>query len=152
VHIAFYRQPNELDFAHVLVHESTHGFLHRYRSPVNIPSWANEGLAEVVASEMVPRPGLTMSAAADAKADLQARHTVEKFFESDHIVAWQYPVARTLTAFMIQQSKKGYVEFINGIKDGLKWDEALKQKYGVSSEQLVRAYGISMGVADLKFE
>src|SRR5439155_16729633 len=45
VHIAFYRQPNDLDFAHVLVHESTHGFLHRYRSPVDIPSWANEGLA-----------------------------------------------------------------------------------------------------------
>ena len=53
---------------------------------------------------------------------------------------------------MIQQSKKGYVEFINGMKDGLRWDEALKQKYGVTTEQLVRAYGISMGVPDLKFE
>jgi hypothetical protein len=152
VHIAFYRQPNDLDFAHVLVHESTHGFLHRYRSPNDIPSWANEGLAEVVASELVPRPGLTMSSTADAKSDLQARHSLEKFFDADHIVAWQYPVARTLTAFMIQQSKQGYVEFINGMKDGLRWDEALKQKYGVTTEQLVHAYGISMGVADLKFE
>jgi hypothetical protein len=126
--------------------------LHRYRSPVDIPSWANEGLAEAIASELVPRPGLTMSSAADAKADLQSRKTLDKFFEADHIVAWQYPVARTLTEFMIRQSKKGYVEFINGVKDGLRWDEAMKQKYGVTVDQLVRAYGISMGVADLKFE
>ena len=152
VHIAFYRQPNDLDFAHVLVHESTHGFLHRYRSPVDIPSWANEGLAEVVATELVPRPGLTMSSTADAKADLQSRKTLDKFFEADHIVAWQYPVARTLSEFMIRQSKKGYVDFINGIKDGMRWDEALKQKYGVTPEQLVNAYGLSMGVQGLKAE
>ena len=152
VHIAFYRQPNDLDFAHVLVHESTHGFLHRYRSPVDIASWANEGLAEAIASELVPRPGLTMSSSADAKADLQSKKSLEKFFEADHIVAWQYPVSRTLCEFMIRQSKKGYVEFINGIKDGMRWDDALREKYGVTAEQLVRAYGISMGVPDLKFE
>jgi hypothetical protein len=152
VHIAFYRQPNDLDFAHVLVHESTHGFLHRYRSPETIPSWANEGLAEYVASKLVPRPGLNMSAAADAKADLQSRRSLENLFQVEHIVAWQYPVARTLTEFMIKQSAKGYPEFINGIKDGLRWDESLKQKYGVSPDQLVHAYGMSMGVPDLKFE
>jgi len=42
VHIAFYRQPKDLDFAHVLVHESVHGFIHRYRGPVHVPSWAND--------------------------------------------------------------------------------------------------------------
>ena len=106
----------------------------------------------MVASELVPQQGLTMSSTADAKADLQTRKSLEKFFDSDHIVAWQYPVARTLCEFMIRQSKQGYVEFINGIKDGLHWDAALKEKYGVTAEQLVHAYGISMGVADLKFE
>ncbi len=56
VHIAFYRQDNELNFAHVLVHESVHGFIHRYRSPVHITSWVNEGLAETIASDLVPDP------------------------------------------------------------------------------------------------
>ena len=51
---------------------------------------------------------------------------------------------------MIQQSKKGYVDFINGIKDGMPWDESMKTKYGVTPEQLVNAYGNSMGVAGLK--
>jgi len=152
VHIAFYRKPNDLDFAHILVHESTHGFLHRYRSPQRIPSWANEGLAEVIASEMVPRPGLTQSSTADAKSELQTRKSLERFFDDDHIVAWQYPVARTLCEFMIRQSKPGYVDFINGIKAGLTWEEAMKQKYGVTVQQLTTAYGTSMGVKDLRSE
>lgn len=152
VHIAFYRKPNDLDFAHVLVHESTHGFLHRYRSPVHIPSWANEGLAEVIASEMVPRAGLTQSSTAEAKSDLQTRKSLERFYDEDHIVAWQYPVARTLCEFMIRQNKQGYVDFINGIKDGQSWEDAMQQKYGVSVKQLTSAYGMAMGVKDLKSE
>jgi hypothetical protein len=150
VHIAFYRQPNEMDFAHVLVHESVHGFLHRYRSPLSIPSWINEGFAEVVASEMVPRVGLTQASTAQARQDLQTRRDLDKMFEEEHIVAWQYSVARTLAEFMIQQNRKGYVEFINGIKDGLSWEAALTQKYGVSLQQLVRAYGTFMGVPGLQ--
>src|SRR5678816_1538790 len=77
VHIAFYRQPNDLDFANVLVHESIHGFLHRYRSPVDVPSWANEGLAEAIAADMVNRKGLTQAATAEARNELQTRKTLE---------------------------------------------------------------------------
>jgi hypothetical protein len=150
VHIAFYRQANELDFAHVLVHESVHGFLHRYRSPVSIPSWINEGLAEVIASELVPRPSMTQAGTAQARQDLQTRRDLEKMFEEEHIVAWQYSVARTLSEFMISQNRKGYVEFANAIKDGMTWEDALTQKYGVSLEQLVRAYGNFMGVPGLQ--
>lgn len=150
VRIAFFRQPNDQDFAHVLVHESIHGFLHRYRSPVPIPSWANEGLAEAIAADMVPRHGITQAQAADARADLQSRKSVEDLFKSEQIVAWQYPVARTLTEFMIRQNKTGYADFINAIKDGAPWEEALQKQYGVTPEQLVSAYGQSMSVPGLK--
>ncbi len=51
---------------------------------------------------------------------------------------------------MIHQSSKGYVDFINGLKDGMKWDASKSDKYGVSPEQLVNSYGNSMGVAGLK--
>jgi hypothetical protein len=150
VHIAFYRQPADLDFAHVLVHESVHGFLHRYRSPVNVPSWANEGLAEAIASDMIVQKGVAQSSYSEARADLQQRKSLGKFFDAPHIVAWQYPVARTLCEFMIRSNKPGYVDFINGIKDGLDSEQALKDKYGVTVEQLVNAYGQSMGVAGLQ--
>jgi hypothetical protein len=150
VHIGFYRQPNDADFNHVLVHEAVHGFLHRYRSPVDIPSWANEGLADAIAFDMVKRLGIAQQTKTEAVQDLKQRGDLGDFFEMEHIVAWQYPVARTLCEFMITQNKKGYVDFINGIKDGLAWDESLKTHYGVTPEQLVSAYGISLNVRDLK--
>src|SRR4051794_21177718 len=72
VHIAFYRQPKDLDFAHVLVHESDRGFIHRYRGPVHIASWANEGLAEVIATELVPQPSESNRRTILAREYLQA--------------------------------------------------------------------------------
>ena len=146
VHIAFYRQPDELDFAHVLVHESVHGFLHRYKSPVNIPSWANEGLAEWIANELVRRPGRAQESHRYAKYVLQQHGSLGEFFEADHIVGWQYPVAEMLTTFMIERNKKGYVAFINGLKDGLAVEEALETKYKAPRDRVVDAFARAIGV------
>src|SRR5204863_2043789 len=55
--ISFFRSDDEQQFSHVLVHESVHGFIHRFRTPVQVPSWVNEGLAESIATELVPQPG-----------------------------------------------------------------------------------------------
>ena len=146
VYITFFRAPSDLDFAHTLVHETTHGFLFRYRSPVWIPSWANEGLAEVMAFELVPHAGLKQSSDAEARAELRRADAFKDFFESDHIEFFQYPIARSLSEFMIRQNKKGYVDFINAIKDGTSADEALRTKYGAARDVLVAAYKQSMGV------
>lgn len=150
VHIAFYKQADELAFAHVLVHESVHGFLHRFRAPPNVPSWANEGLAEVIASELVPRPGRSTESESRARSGLQLRGGLSGMLDGRHIEAWQYPVAETLCAFMIRQSKPRYVDFIVGIKEGLTWEQSLEQRYGTRRDRLVRAYGESLGIKGLK--
>ena len=150
VHIAFYRQADQLNFAHVLVHESVHGFIHRFRTPATVPSWANEGLAEVIATELVPRPGRPKEREAVARQSLQARGNLAgglgNLFEVRHIESWQYPVAETLCAYMIQQSKRRYVDFIMGIKDGLTWEQSLEQRYKAPRERLVAAYRASLGL------
>jgi cytochrome c553 len=146
VHIAFYRQPKDLDFAHVLVHESVHGFIHRYRGPVHIPSWANEGLAEVIATELVPQPSEANRRRIEARELLQLRGAGDRFFTSRQIDAWQYPVAEQFCSFMIQANKRGYVNFINGLKDGLSVDDAFEQKYGAPKDRVMAAYIESMGV------
>jgi len=147
VHIAFYRQPDERTFAHVLVHESVHGFLHRYKSPARIPTWANEGLAEVIAYELIPERGKQQQLMRFARDQIRNRGSLgDGFFSEDHIEAWQYPVAQTLCEFMIRENMKGYVNFINGIKDGMKWEQSLEQKYGAPRERLVPAYAESLGV------
>jgi hypothetical protein len=150
VHIAFYKEDRELSFAHILVHESVHGFLHRYRSPVHVPSWANEGLAEVIASELVPDPSRNngrISAARDAIK--KHGNNLGDFFHLRQIEEWQYPVAETLCDYMIMQSKKNYVDFINGIKDGLEWDESLNKQYKAPLDRLLPAYGVWVGVKGL---
>jgi hypothetical protein len=146
VHIAFYRQPDELTFAHVLVHESVHGFIHRFRTPATVPSWANEGLAEVIAAELVPQNGRAKQREALAREALRNRPQLGGMVEQKHIEAWQYPVAETLCAFMIQQNKRNYVEFITGIKDGLTWEQSLEQRYKAPRDRLVAAYRQSLGL------
>lgn len=148
--IAFYRQPQELEFAHVLVHESVHGFVHRYRSRVYVPSWANEGLAEVIATDLVPQRGRRDMMRTLAREGLQQHNnSMGDFFTAQHIAGWQYPVAQMLCEFMITAGKKNYVDFINGIKDGLSWDDALSERFQAPVERLVAVFGQTLGLKKL---
>jgi hypothetical protein len=149
VFITFFRSDPPMQFARTLVHEATHGFLFRYRARPRIPSWANEGLAEVMEFELVPQAGVRQAADAAARVELRKAGAMKDFFDGEQIAFPQYPIARTLTEFMIRRNKRGYVDFINGIKDGLSAEEALKAKYGMSVEELVPAYGQAMGVPTL---
>lgn len=146
VHIAFYRQADPLTFAHVLVHESVHGFIHRFRSPAVVPSWANEGLAEVIATELVPRPGRPRERELMARQGLQTRGALGGMLDARHIESWQYPVAETLCSYMIQQDRRRYVDFIVGIKEGLTWEASLEQRYQAPRDRLVAGYRGSLGL------
>jgi len=151
VRVAFYREDDELSFAHVLVHESVHGFVHRYRGMPHITSWVNEGLAEAIAGELVPQRGRASSVTIQAREQIQRHHNdLGNFFTTDHIEDWQYPVAEKLTAFMILQSKQNYVAFINGMKDGQDWRESLEKNYKAPLERLVPAYGQWLGIRGLR--
>lgn len=146
VRIAFYRQPDELGFATVLVHESTHGFIHRYRSPVHVLSWVNEGLAEWVSYELIPTSPWKRGRVMQAKQELSKRGGLGGFFDAKNIEPWQYGPAYTLTDFMIRQSGPKYVAFFNAIKDGEPWEQALETKYGVKLDRLLDAYRMSLGI------
>ena len=68
--------------------------------------------------------------------------------DARHIDGWAYPVAETLCAYMIGQNKRNYVDFINGIKDGLTWEKSLEQRYKAPRDRLARAYRASLGLKD----
>ena len=146
VHIAFYRQKTDLDFAHVLVHESVHGFVHRYRSPARVPSWANEGLAETIASELVPQPTRAVRVQGEARQFLTQRGMGEDFFIAKHIAGWQYPIAESLCTYMIAQNKAAYVKFINAVKDGMEAEQAIDKAYGAPEPRLVSFFFEAMKV------
>ncbi|MEM7577256.1 MAG: hypothetical protein AAF328_07245 [Planctomycetota bacterium] len=152
--VAFYRQPNTLDFAHVLVHEAVHAFVHRYRSHPFIPSWVNEGLAEHIAHKLVQNRGFGQSNFAsnehDARRWLRHYGSMRGMFNARPIAGWQYPVAGQLCGFMIAQSPKRYKAFIDALKDGKPWSVALVEDYGITPERLAEAFGESIDVRDLR--
>lgn len=146
VHIAFYRQPDEIEFAHVLVHESVHGFIHRYKTPHDVPVWANEGLAEWIATQLVPRKGGAKQIHATTRMILQRFGGAGGLLEASGLNGWQYPVAEMLTTFMIERNRKGYVEFVKAMKDGMDWKEALATHYKSTPQQLMHDFGRAIGV------
>ncbi len=152
--VAFYRQENTLNFAHVLVHESVHAFVHRYRSHPFIPSWINEGLAEHIAYKLVDSRGFGESDWAQQAEYMRRRlrqlDSLQGMLDLPHIQGWQYPVASELCAFMIRQSPTRYRDFINAIKDGKHWQQALREDYGIDRDQLVRAFGDAIGARNLR--
>lgn len=147
VHMAFYRYPSDSQFNHLLAHETVHGFLHRYRSPVYVVSWVNEGLADSLASELVPNKRRNKMTRGLVRAGLdQHGCALGDFFTARQIDGWQYPIAETLCGWMIHHNSHGYLDFINGIKDGQTWEISLKRNFAMTSEQLSSDYGKTMEV------
>ncbi|QDU72109.1 hypothetical protein [Mucisphaera calidilacus] len=151
VKVSFYRQGNEHDFAYVLVHETVHAFLHRYESPALIANWVNEGLAELIASEMVGGSDLDEARwSASTWPILRRYRSLNGMMWAANIEGWQYGAAHRLTEFMVRQDRKRYGAFIGGMKSGLSWEESLQDRYGSSVQRLVGAWGASLGLSDLR--
>lgn len=149
VHITFYRQSNPFRFAHVLVHEAVHGFLHRYRSPARIPSWLNEGLADTIARELVPEDRTVDHRQRLAVNTLRRRAPIGDFFETPQIEPWQYGLASDLTEFMLRHDKARYVQLIDGIKAGKTWRESLADSFDATPRQLIATWAASHDLDDV---
>jgi len=141
-------------FGVVLVHETSHGFIHGYKTPVRVPSWVNEGMAEVIASIMVPT---SKGVEHKEKKFLKALQSVpeprlgdEFFVVDDNIPFNRYGGASSMTRFLLQTDPRNYVRFINLLKEGMPWEEALANSYGATKSQLVASYGRWLGIPNLR--
>ncbi len=137
-------------FGGVLVHETTHGFNHRYKSPQRLPSWLDEGIADWAAIAVVRGNRGARNRVRDAV--LQARKLGSlggDFFTADQIAGWQYGIAAGMTDFLLKTNSKAFRELIDGIKSGKKWEDALQESYGVTPAELTAQFGMSVGIPGL---
>lgn len=150
--ISCYRGDRPADFAKMLVHETSHGFIHRYRTPVHPPSWINEGMADWIAARLVPTSRSV--AYRESKALQTMRQTGSMggglFKPRGNIEGWQYGVASSMTNFLINQDSAAYTRFIQGIKEGLSWQDSLKEHYQATPEEMIAGYGRAIGVPNLR--
>lgn len=151
--IAVYQGSDADYFGTVLVHETSHGFIHCYKTPVRVPSWVNEGMAEVIAAKMVPTSkGVQRKEEkflTAMRSSPQPRLGEAFFAVDDNIPFDRYGGATSMTRFLIQTDQQKYVRYINLLKEGVPWEEAMQTSYNASKQQLVLAYGQWIGVPHL---
>lgn len=147
-----YRGDNPVFFAALLVHETSHGFLHRIRSSGRIPVWMNEGLAEWISQVVVPQSDHVQGRFAEALPILRMQGSLGGDFldDSGRIESWQYGAAAMLTQFLISNDANAYRAMITAIKEGYTWQEALDVTYGLKPEELATAFGRAIGVPALR--
>jgi len=139
-------------FAVILVHETSHGFLHRMRSSGDIPPWMNEGIADWIAAIVVPQSDHIANRMAEAIPRIRATGSLGGDFLDDDgtIDRWQYGVAATVTQYLVSTDANAYRALITGIKEGYSWQEALELTYGATSAELAAAYGRQIGIPNLR--
>jgi len=149
--ISFHAGQDPLYLAGVIVHETTHGFIHRYKSPIIIPNWLNEGIADWVAMTVVRGDsGVRRKIKAGIERARQTGSLGPNFFTADNIAAEQYGLASAMVDFLLRLKPKAFRDLIDSIKSGQKWDVALKKTYGLTPEELTHQFGLSIGVPNLQ--
>lgn len=150
--IGCYRGKDFNYFAQVLVHETSHGFVHRYFSSARVPTWINEGMADWIANAVVPKARQIRDKQAKAIARMRTTRSLGgNFFVDGGIESWQYGVASHITEFMLRGGNGlKYRSFIEDIKKGYTWQESLKRNYGVDHRGLVTLYGRSLRIPNLQ--
>ena len=148
--MACYRGDDAPAFAHMLVHETSHGFNHRWISPERLPNWLNEGIAEWVGTKVVPGSAQVPLKEAEALEFMRRTGTLgQDFLSRPNIDAVQYGMASSLVKFLARDLKK-FAAFVQGIKEGVPVEESLQAAYKASLADLIKAYGAAVGVPHLK--
>lgn len=148
--LSCYMGDDPLRFEHVLVHEMSHGFIHRYKTPVTVPSWLNEGIAEYVGRTLVPKSkrvdeyiGISLQL-----ARATGRLGDDLFAEDHPLDAEEYGAGAALVIFMLKDPDR-FVQLFEGVKGGLPTEEALGRAFGSDFRGLVQAYGRTVGMPRL---
>jgi len=150
--VVVYRGDDPAFFGAVLVHETTHGFNHRYRSNVNLPNWVDEGIADFVAGSVVRASQETSRRQQEAAQTLRASRSLGgNFFANNaQLDRWQYGAASSLVHLMVQRDPNLFRAFLVAIKEGYRWPDALDLTYGLKPEELLALYAQSIGTPGLQ--
>lgn len=148
--ISCYRGNDPNDFGQMLVHETSHGFIHRYKTKAQLPNWVDEGMADLIGAEMVPASNVVRNRELKAVEQLTGQRSLGGMLKAERIEGWQYGVASNLNRFLLQSNRQDYVRFIESLKDGMKWEDALREAYRATPEELLMEYGRRIDVPDLR--
>lgn len=123
-------------FYELIIHESTHAFLNRYKTNKLPPVWVHEGLAEYMAAALVPNSVARERFASATRIAISQKKDVSAIFKGVK-GAFEYGIAQSVTRYLILKDTKAYLKFIDLLKEGKSDDDALQEAYKLTKEQLV---------------
>ncbi len=127
-------------FHEIFTHETTHGFVNRYLSPRPIPGWVSEGVADFMASTLAPNSMAAIKCEKAEKEVVDNGADGSKVFKGVELNSFDYGVSQSIVRFMVAKSSKKFTRFITLMKKGKTEDEALKEAYGCTHEELYEAW------------
>jgi hypothetical protein len=150
--VGCYRGKDPTYLAQVLVHETTHGYLHRFMSSARVPSWLNEGIAEWVSAMVVTRSRVPQIRQRKAIDRLKQTGQIGQQFFGSRIESWHYGVASRITDSLIKANPEAFRWWVVSIKEGIDWQQGLRLAFGYSPPGLMQAYGRSVGVPQIQIQ
>lgn len=146
--LCFYRSKDEPLFLLTLAHEAVHAIAHRVKSPANLPTWANEGLADFLAAQVFPRANKPSEQWQQARTFAQQKQNdLSKLIRRNYRDgSWPgddgmgYPVSHMLTRYLVKRDEAAYRAWFADVKEGKSWREALEARYGAKVEALLAAF------------
>lgn len=127
-------------FAHVLVHETSHGFVHRYLSSARAPSWLDEGMSDWLAGKIVKSDLNTREQQRSAQI-INAQGGIGNLLTVPRISSEQYGASSAMVEILLARNKgTQFRDFFIAIKEGADADEALKDNFGLSYQELALIY------------
>ena len=146
VFVSFFRQPRTEIFGAVLIHETTHGFMHRYRTPMRLPTWANEGIADYMASILFESSTVDLIRRRPGTRWIRRGGDINEVFDMSYVDGtWPgeeeigYAVGYLVVDLMIKDRPREFAAWVNAIKAGKDWEQALIEDFGATREELVEA-------------
>lgn len=141
-HMVIFRYPNTLLLEKIVTHECVHSFVNRFRTNQPLPGWLNEGLAEVMTGELVPRARVLERAREYSRRAVRGPIQYDDFLNTSYASpsAGYYSLCTTMVDYLIRKDPALFLDFIDRIKQGSGGEAALKAVYRLDYNQFARVW------------
>jgi hypothetical protein len=133
-----WRSPDDDMFMATLVHEATHGIMHRYGTPERLPIWAEEGYAEYVAANSFDSSPVDQGRRGWGLRFIREGNATAPYFGGDPS-SWPgpnaigYSLGYMAVDLMIRQKGAAFGEWVKDVKTGVPWEQSLKRRFGTDA-------------------
>ncbi len=132
-------------FFDVLAHETSHAFLSRFITEIDIPNWIDEGIAETITATLFPQGNTGYKMKIGHRAIQQSAinlKSVEIMTRMRNIPldSHYYGISQSLVRYMILNDADKFIQLVVDIKNGKSETDALKDAYGVTKIELINSW------------